>query len=140
MFKFGKRSYSEPDPEDNWYGQKVFDERLVPLNRLVYKVGTEFEYQYDFGDNWWHHLILEAILLPEAKASYPRCIDGVRNGPPEDVGGPYAYPKYLDALADPEHERHEEMLGWRGPFDAEAFSLCKINAALKRSFPERQKA
>ncbi len=92
---------------------------------------------YDFGDDWQHDILLEAILLPEPDAFYPRCIAGARNGPPEDAGGPGGYADYLDALADPEHDEHENMLAWRGPFDSEAFSLDRINASLKRTFHRR---
>jgi len=49
--------------------------------------GTEFEYVYDFGDDWEHDLLLEAILQPDPNIPYPRCIAGERNCPPEDVGG-----------------------------------------------------
>ena len=119
---------------------KAIDEREVRLNRVVAGVGDEIEYQYDFGDDWRHHLTLEAILLPAAKASYPRCIEGARSGPPDDVGGPPGYSEYLKALADPEHERHEELTAWRGPFDPEAFSLRKINASLTRTFHRQRKS
>ncbi|MCX6623719.1 MAG: plasmid pRiA4b ORF-3 family protein [Acidobacteria bacterium] len=112
----------------------------MPLNRIVEHVGGTFDYVYDFGDDWRHGIVLEAILLPEPEAFYPRCIAGARNGPPEDVGGPSGYDSYLEALADPEHEQHEDMLEWRGPFDPEAFSLDKINASLKRTFHRRAAA
>ena len=46
---------------------------------------------------------------------------GERACPPEDCGGPWGYADYLAAIADPQHERHEELLEWRGPFDPEAF-------------------
>jgi hypothetical protein len=75
--------------------------------------------------------------LPDAEAFYPRCIAGARNGPPEDAGGTGGYADYLEALADPEHEEHDNMLAWRGPFDPEAFSLDTINALLKRTFHRR---
>lgn len=90
-------------------------------------------YEYDFGDGWYHEILLEAILLPEAEAFYPRCIAGARNGPPEDAGGPFGYAHYLEALADRKHREHKNMLAWRGPFDPEAFSLDAINASLKKT-------
>src|SRR5258707_7919989 len=82
-FVLGRRFYTEPDPEDHHFGRKTIDERAVPLNALIDRVGDELEYHYDFGDNWRHHVLLEAILLPEEGVSYPRCIAGERNGPPE---------------------------------------------------------
>lgn len=139
-FIAGRRVYSVPDPDDDFNERKVSDERLVPLNRIVARVGDTFEYVYDFGDDWHHGILLEAILLPEANAFYPRCVGGARNGPPEDVGGPIGYADYLEALADPEHEEHENMLAWRGAFDPEAFSVEAINASLKKTFQRRAPA
>jgi hypothetical protein len=40
----------------------------------------------------------------------------------------------LTALADPEHEEHENLLQWRGPFDPEIFSLDHINKGLQKRF------
>lgn len=139
QFVVGRRLYAEPDPEDNWFGLKVMDERRVTLRSLAGRVGAEFQYVYDLGDNWRHDVLLEAILLPEEDVFYPRCVAGARNGPPEDAGGGRGYARYLEALADPEHEEHERLLQWRGPFDAEAFSLKRINASLKRTFHRRSK-
>ena len=34
--------------------------------------------------------------------------------PPEDVGGPWGYAEFLDAINDPEHERHGEFSEWIG--------------------------
>jgi Plasmid pRiA4b ORF-3-like protein len=137
QFVVGRRFYAEPDPEDNWFGRKVIDERHVTLRSLASRVGAEFQYVYDLGDNWRHDVLLEAILLPEEDVFYPRCVAGARNGPPEDAGGVCGYARYLEALADPEHEEHETLLQWRGPFNPEAFSLKHINASLKRTFHRR---
>lgn len=139
-FIAGQRVYSVPDSDDAFNERKVSDERLVPLNRIVARVGDTFEYVYDFGDDWRHGILLEAILLPEADASYPRCVGGARNRPPEDAGGPGGYADYLEALADPEHEEHGNMLAWRGAFDPEAFSIDSVNASLKRTFQRRAPA
>jgi len=32
--------------------------------------------------------------------------------PPEDVGGPWEYAEFLEAIADPKHERHVELSEW----------------------------
>ncbi|TCQ71851.1 pRiA4b ORF-3-like protein [Ochrobactrum sp. BH3] len=34
------------------------------------------------------------------------------NCPPEDVGGPWGYQEFCEALANPSHERHAEFLEW----------------------------
>ena len=140
QFLIGRRLYSVPDPDDTMYQRKVVDESRVPLWEVVPRVGTEFTYLYDFGDSWEHDLILEAILLPEATAQYPICIGGERRTPPEDVGGISGYEEYLAVLAEPEHEEHENMLQWRGPFDPEAFAQAQVNHELRKKFRSRKVA
>ena len=40
--------------------------------------------------------------------------------PPEDVGGASGYEDFLEALADPDHEQHDDMVRWSGgTFDPE---------------------
>ncbi len=136
-FIAGRRVYSVPDPDDAFNERTVVDERGVPISWITKRVGDTFEYVYDFGDDWHHEILLEAILLPEPASFYPRCIDGARNAPPEDAGGAGGYVDYLEALADPQHDEHENLLAWRGPFDPEAFSIDAINASLKRAFQRR---
>jgi hypothetical protein len=129
-----------PDPDDDMYERKVIDESRVRLVEAVPRVGTRFEYLYDFGDNWRHELLLEAILLPETAVQYPTCIVGERRTPPEDVGGTSGYEDYLEALADPENEEHENMLQWRGPFNPETFSPAQVNQRLQKKFRPRKSA
>jgi hypothetical protein len=32
--------------------------------------------------------------------------------PPEDIGGPWGYGEFLEAIVDPSHERHRELKEW----------------------------
>lgn len=134
-FTIGRRQYSVPDPDDDMYERKVIDERQERLCDVVPRVGTQFLYLYDFGDGWRHELLLEAILIPDSNLQYPRCIAGERRTPPEDVGGTPGYEDYLEAIADPEHEEHENMLRWRGPFDPEVFSAEEVNSQALEKIP-----
>jgi hypothetical protein len=52
----------------------------------------------------------------------------------EDVGGTKGYEEYLEAIVDPEHEEHENVLRWRGAFDPEAFSPDEVNQRLRKRF------
>jgi hypothetical protein len=131
QFVIGRRVYSVPDPDDDLYERRVIDESRVRLREVVPRVGTPFEYLYDFGDSWRHDLLLEAMVLPDPEAGYPRCLAGERSAPPEDAGGPSGYADYVEAMTDPGHEEHENMLQWRGPFDPEAFSLTTVNQQLQ---------
>jgi Plasmid pRiA4b ORF-3-like protein len=64
--------------------------------------------------------------------SYPVLIEALERCPPEDVGGPPGYEEFLAALADPDHERHAEMVEWHGePFDPAAVDLVELNRALQ---------
>jgi len=134
QFEIGRRIYRVPDPDDYLYERKVINESRVRLREVVPRVATHFEYLYDFGDSWRHDLLLEAIVLPDLGAEYPHCLAGERHTPLEDVGGSPGYENYLEALADPEHKEHENVLRWRGPFDPEAFSLTAVNQQLQKKF------
>ena len=106
------------------------------------------KYLYDFGDGWEHSIRIERITDPVPGTAYPRLLEEVGRCPPEDVGGPWGYREFLDAIADPNHQEYPERLQWIGPqfdpndVDAEALaravrSLAKMSArrpsARKRS-------
>jgi hypothetical protein len=42
------------------------------------------------------------------------------------------YADYLAAVADPKHERHEEMSEWRGLFDPEAFDATAATKEMRK--------
>jgi hypothetical protein len=59
--------------------------------------------------------------------------------PPEDCGGIPGYYFLLEAIRDPNDERHEEMLDWVGnDFDPQAFSIDEVNRLLSPK-PRRRK-
>jgi hypothetical protein len=88
-------------------------------------------YTYDFGDSWDHEIVVEKCLASESGRTYPACLAGERHGPPEDCGGLPGFYNLLEAIADPEHEQHEELVEWLGDdFDPEAFSADEVNQRL----------
>ena len=92
-----------------------------------------FQYEYDFGDDWKHDIQVERVIAREPKVHYPRCVEGERACPPEDVGGPWGYPDFVAAITDPKHEGHREMREWvGGKFDPEKFSPEAVNRGLRR--------
>jgi hypothetical protein len=102
----------------------------VRLSQLV-RGGKKFKYVYDFGDNWEHLIQIEKVLEADPTVEYPRCVNGSRHGPPEDCGGPWGYADFLEAIQNPDHPEHEEMLDWvGGEFDPEAFDLDEVNEEL----------
>ncbi len=121
--------YGVPGAED--FGpEPQSDETQYTIATLLPKVKSTAVYTYDFGDDWQHDLVLEAIVEPEPEAAYPRCTAGKRRGPPEDCGGPWGFQEYLEAIADPAHPEHESMMEWRGPFDGAAFDAAEVNQRL----------
>ncbi|MFI0237812.1 plasmid pRiA4b ORF-3 family protein [Streptomyces sp. NPDC016845] len=112
------------------------DERKVPLHAVASTAGDRISYTYDFGDDWVHRVEVEKVLPEEPGTVYPRCVTGRRACPPEDCGGPWAYPDFLEAIADPDHEEHDELLEWAGgAFDPDAFDADDINARLAARLP-----
>jgi hypothetical protein len=92
-----------------------------------------FSYEYDFGDEWTHQLIVEERLLPKEGVKYPTCVGGQRACPPEDSGGPWAYSDFVETITNPDHRRHEQTLEWvGGEFDPERFDLEAVNNELRR--------
>jgi hypothetical protein len=103
-------------------------EILPPRNRR-----PRFHYEYDFGDNWIHQLIVEEQILPEKGVKYPFCVAGQRACPPEDCGGPWSYTDFVETISNLDHRRHEETLEWLGGvFDPERFDLEAVNGELRR--------
>ena len=52
---------------------------------------------------------------------YPPLVKVSRRCPPEDCGGPWGYAEFLEAIKDPKHERHAELIEWIGDdFDPDA--------------------
>jgi Plasmid pRiA4b ORF-3-like protein len=85
------------------------------LNRKV-AVGDVFHYAYDFGDDWEHEIVVERAYEVQSRRHYPKCLDGARTCPPEDVGGVPGYARFLEILADPTHPECQETLTWAREF------------------------
>ena len=112
----------------------------MTLKAVAPRAGARLRYLYDFGDDWEHDLVVDAVGRADPDVSYPRCTGGRRAGPPEDCGGIWGYADLLEILADPQHEEHEERLEWLGlesaeEFDPAAFDLAEINEDLGAAAP-----
>jgi hypothetical protein len=105
-------------PDPGWGGGPL-DARKARLVDVLEDTGAKtLKYLYDFGDGWEHTVKIERIADAVPDLTYPLLIDATGRCPPEDVGGPWGYAEFLEAIADPKHERHAEMSEWAGePFD-----------------------
>ncbi len=109
----------------------------IRIGDLVSKHGPKLRmgYEYDFGDGWQHEVVLEKVTQSEPGAKYPRCTDGERACPPEDVGGVYGFADYVEAITNPNHSEYRELLEWNGPFDPAQFDAAKATRRMKKGLP-----
>jgi Plasmid pRiA4b ORF-3-like protein len=136
QFVIGMDTYKIRDPHaDFGMDGTSKNERTAELCQVVTGEGFRFRYDYDFGDNWKHTLVVEKVLAPESGTKYPRCVAGARACPPEDVGGVHGYDEFLEALQDPSHAAREEMSEWIGKkYDPAEFDLTMTNQILHQLF------
>ena len=134
-YEIAGKHYGTEDPD--WPSdQPMLDERRVRLKSFVEARVRRFTYVYDFGDDWEHVVTIEDLVAPKDRRQPIVCTAGENACPPEDVGGGHAYGSFLEAIADPKHEQHQQMLDWIGyPFDPRAFDLNAINQRLARIKP-----
>jgi len=106
----------------------------IRVSDLVSEHGARLRigYEYDFGDSWQHEVVLEQVTDPEAGTRYPRCLNGERACPPEDIGGVYGFADYVEAITNPDHSEHDDLLDWHGPFDPSAFDVTQATRRMKK--------
>lgn len=128
QFTIGNTEYGMPDSD---FPNDAFDEGKFTLAKVASHVKDRFRLDYDFGDGWEHRVVVEAIEQAAPGVKYPRCTGGANACPPEDCGGPYGYADLLEILADPKHERREELQeSFDEDFDPTYFNLDEINVRL----------
>ncbi|MBA4387231.1 MAG: hypothetical protein C0404_04575 [Verrucomicrobia bacterium] len=108
--KTGKRmALGVPDEEgeltfETGWEHKLSDYFTAQNNKAMY--------EYDFGDSWLHEILFEGEQVPEPAVKYPRCVEGKRACPPEDVGGVPGYEEFLKVISDRKHPEYESMWEW----------------------------
>jgi len=139
-FKIGDQYYGDPDlMQENFDDFGYEDSTSTKISDILPKTGKRFrfEYEYDFGDSWWHEILFEGCIRAERGGRYPLCVEGERACPPEDCGGIWSYLDFMEAIENPYHERHEELLEWvGGRFDSEAFDAAKATKKMRRGLPD----
>jgi hypothetical protein len=138
LYQFTEKGYgsdvviSEPTGED-W--QEVKDSRKVKVGSVLTIPNQKFQYTYDFGDDWLHHITVEKI--EDVNATKADCLGGKGACPPEDCGGPWGYEALKEKLANPKDPEHEEMKEWLGmdeedEWDPDYFDLEMTKEMVKR--------
>lgn len=107
-----KEIIGTPSDDGFDFGPSIVPEQRAKIARYFDAEKKKAYYCYDFGDGWYHEIVLEKILAPEANVQYPRCVAGKRACPPEDCGGVYGYQELLQVIANPRHEDYKEKMEW----------------------------
>ena len=141
QFEIGDKLYGQPEiAGDDHFGPPLYSDRNTRLAQLLERGIDRFTYTYDFGDDWRHEIEIEGTLQAQPGVEYPILVAGERRGPPEDCGGPFGFVAFLDAMSDPGHPDHEDVMDWYGePFEAEDMELDKVEAMLSRIRGQRRK-
>ena len=128
QFSAGGVFYGTPNHE---FGAQTVSESKTKLDKVLRNPNDRIAYEYDFGDSWEHEIELEQILPHTRGARYPWILAGERACPPDDVGGIPGYYHFLEALADPKHPEHEDIVDWiGGKFDPDKFDVKKVNLSI----------
>lgn len=93
---------------------------------------AQFRYAYDFGDDWQHLITVEESASADSPVVL-LCIEGANACPPEDVGGPPGFMNFVEAMSDPKHEGHADMMRWHGKrFVPKRFDRDGVNRRLRK--------
>ena len=134
--------WGSPDPD---FGDGPLDASKARLIDVLEDVGAKsLKYLYDFGDGWEHSVRIERITDAVPGIVYPRLIEAAGRCPPEDVGGPWGYREFLDAIATPRHKEQAETLQWIGghfdPTKTDAETLAQAVHSLAMKWSRRPSA
>src|SRR5262249_38281698 len=139
-FRIGKHLYGDPDlMQENFEDMNYRDSTRTMVSDILPKRGKRigFEYEYDFGDSWYHEVLFEGQVKPEEGKKYPLLVEGERACPPEDVGGVWGYQEFVEAIQNSDSDQHDELLEWvGGKFAPEAFDAKKATKAMKKGLPD----
>jgi hypothetical protein len=140
-FRFGDERITMDAARDDldYADQSCRSESDVFVSDLIDDGCRKLHYWYDFGDDWWHTIKIEKTIQVDLDDAEAFCVAGEGACPPEDCGGPWGYAQFVEAIADPGHERHEEFIEWfDGAFDPSHFSLGKVNRELAEMMNEEE--
>lgn len=125
-------------------GPKNIDSRTMTIeNFLNEKQIKKFTYIYDFGDDWFHDITVEAET--DETLIYPRCIAGKGACPPEDCGGIWGYENMKMVLAEAPRSKDAKMyrewlgLGRGEKFDPNTFDIDLVNSLIMAVWRENLK-
>ena len=141
LYQFSEQGYgSRPlyrTPDSNFDDEIIRDSHIHQINEIFSTVGQTYIYIYDFGDNWYHRIVLESIV--DEVRNKPICTGGKGACPPEDCGGVPGYYHLLNVLDNPKHPEHKSVKQWLGLsknqiWDVNAFDVKAVNERIASVF------
>lgn len=95
------------------YEDEIFNfngsKRLMKtLEDLEMDVGSYIYYTYYMENLWVHDIKLENISRKMNNQPVPYCLDGRRACPPENIGGPFLFKRFLNAVMTQHLEGNED--------------------------------
>jgi hypothetical protein len=138
QYQIGLKFYG-PQMADDYDDSLMLDETCFTLLDLEKELLQGIVYTYDLGDNWEHVIMLEKVIPESEGATFPILLDGGRECPPEDIGGIPGYQYFLEALADPNHEEHEELSNLPGlqGYDPDHVAKDAVNHLLQTVYGKK---
>jgi len=131
-FEIAGRRYGLP--YDEGFGdEKIYNASTLRLTKLLDADIAEFLYVYDMGDNWQHQIEVIGFFEAPKGSRLPRFRQGQWRTPPEDVGGATGFEMFLEAMDDPDHEEHDNLIDWfGGPFDRKNIQSDTLKIHMRR--------
>ncbi|ARM71659.1 hypothetical protein LMxysn_0024 [Listeria monocytogenes] len=128
--------YELPTENRHFYNdEEIIAADNIKLNQTANKVGTTFDFLYDFGDSWEISLVVEHFEKQEVPlATLPKILDGKRFGIVEDIGGVGGLEELVLAFKERSGMEYEHFINWIGDtdFDLEYFDKDEMNFRLKK--------
>jgi len=126
-------SYGRLEP--CWEDEQDADQ--IQLKQVLTRKGSRLDYEYDFGDSWYHRLKVESRHSAEVLTTTDLlCLEGQKSCPPENCGGFLGYREILRILHKKRPNKSEqELIAWLGNFSPDVFCLDKINLKLQNLCP-----
>ena len=139
-FEHAQQSYSDcSDQDDEWFNTNHTNIHNTFLNDLV-KQGETIQYLYDFGDSWYHDIVVENDNYDISKYCPPNfltafCLEGKNACPPEDIGGVEGYFEFCQIMEnplDPDFQEVASLFGYnkRRKFNRKKFEIGFVNSLL----------
>lgn len=125
--------------------RKIAVETSLKEEFFVARTAAPFFYCYDFGDDWWHKLTFQKTTKKDLSLykGEPVCIEATGACPPEDVGGPWGYAHFLEAVSNRKHPEFRDFRNWMGMslnerYDFDTVDIKDFNTVLSQIYRSEQ--